>query len=84
MRFEVLTHFFGEHIEASVRNKTFSGILRQSEMDDGQSDIVEIEPATDYARKRYGSAILEVEAITSIRVIKPHLDDEEDCCEEAV
>ena len=78
MRYEVLTHFFGQHVEVSVRNKTFSGVLGQSEMDSGLNDIVEVEPLTDYARKRYGSAILETGSITSIRVIKPHTDDDDE------
>lgn len=83
MRYEVLTNYFGQHVEVSIINKTFGGILRQSEMDGGQNDIVEVEPATDYARKRYGSAILDVETITSIRAIKPHTDDDDDCCEDS-
>lgn len=83
MRFEVLTNYFGQHVEVSVRNKTFNGIMRQSEMDDGLNDIIELEPVSDYNRKRYGSAVLEAEAITSIRVIKPYVDEEGDCCDEA-
>jgi hypothetical protein len=85
MRFEVLTHFFGQEVEVAILSKTFTGILRQSEMDDGLEDVVEIEPSSDYARKRHGSAVLDVDTITSIRLLKPHTgDDEDDCCEKAV
>lgn len=85
MRFEVLTNFFGQLVEVAILSKTFTGILRRSEMDDGTEDIVEVEPASDYARKRHGSAVLDVDTITSIRLLKPHTDDEDgDCCESAV
>jgi hypothetical protein len=84
MRYEVLTNYFGQHVEVAIINKNFSGILRQAESDNGLNDVVEVEPATDYARKRYGSAILDVETITSIRAIKPHTDEDDDCCDEGV
>lgn len=84
MRYEVLTNYFGQHVEVSILSKTFSGVIRRSEMDAGLNDIVEVEPVSDYHRKRYGSAILDVETITSIRAIKPHMDDEDDCCDSAV
>lgn len=75
MKFEILANYFGQHVEVSVINKTFSGILRQSEFDD---DVVEIEPATDYMKKRYGTSIMETEFVTSIRPIKPHVDEDDD------
>lgn len=82
MRFEVLTNFFGQLVEVSILNKTFTGILRHSEFDDGLEDVVEVEPASDYAKKRHGSAILDVDTITSIRLLKPHTDEDDgDCCE---
>ena len=86
MRFEILTHYFGQLVEVGILTKTFVGIIRQSEMDDGLEDIVEVEPASDYARKRHGPAVLDVDTITSIRLLKPHMDDEDsgDCCESAV
>jgi len=83
MRYEILTNYFGQHVEVGIINKIFSGILRQAESDGGLNDIVEIEPGNDYARKRYGSAILDVNTITSIRAIKPHTDEDDDCCEDS-
>jgi hypothetical protein len=54
-------------------------------MDAGLNDIVEVEPVSDFHRKRYGSAILDVETITSIRAIRPYTDEEEDdCCDSGV
>ena len=82
MRYEVLTNYFGQHVEVSILSKTFSGIIRRAEADSGQNDIVEVEPISDYHRKRYGSAILDVETITSIRSVKPYNDEEDDdCCD---
>lgn len=87
MRFEVLAQFFGQNVEVGILSKTHNGILRQSDADDGSNDIVELEPMSDYYKKRYGSWVLKTETITSIRPIKPHVDeddgDEGDCCEKS-
>ncbi len=84
MRFEVLAQFFGQNVEIGILSKTHTGILRQSDSDNGTNDIVELEPMSDYYQKRYGSWILDAECITSIIPIKPHVDeDDEDCCEKA-
>jgi hypothetical protein len=80
MRFEVLAQFFGQPVEVAILSKTHSGVLRQSENDNGSHDIVELEPLSDYYQKRFGSWVLDVEVITSIRPIKTHVDeDDEDC-----
>jgi len=80
MRFEVLAQFFGQPVELAILSKTHNGIIRQSEVDNGNNDVVELEPMSDYYKKRFGSWILDVEVITSIRPIKPHVDeDDEDC-----
>ena len=84
MRYEVLTNYFGQHVEVSILSKTFSGVIRRSEMDAGLNDIVEVEPVSDYHRKRYGSAILDVETITSIRAIRPYTDEDDECCDSAL
>lgn len=85
MRYEVLTNYFGQHVEVSILSKTFNGIIRRSEMDSGQNDVVEVEPVADYHRKRFGAAVLDVETITSIRIVKPHTDEDDDeCCDSAV
>ncbi len=83
MRYEVLTNYFGQHVEVSILSKTFSGVIRRAEADSGQNDIVEVEPISDYHRKRYGSAVLDVETITSIRMVKPYNDDEDDDCSDS-
>lgn len=84
MRYEVLTNYFGQHVEVSILSKTFSGVIRRAEADSGQNDIVEVEPISDYHRKRYGSAVLDVETITSIRMVKPYNDEEDDCSDSAI
>lgn len=80
MRYEVLAQFFGQPVEIGIINKTHSGVLRQSEADDGSNDVVELEPLSDYYQKRFGSWILDAQIITSIRPIKPHVDDDDDDC----
>ena len=87
MRFEVLAQFFGQNVEIGILSKTHSGILRQSDSDNGNNNVVELEPMSDYYQKRYGAWVLAVDTITSIRPIKPHVDeddgDDADCCEKA-
>lgn len=81
MKFEILAGYFGQHVEVSIINKTHSGVLRQSEIDD---TVVEVEPVSDHTRKRYGTSIIEAEFITAIRPIKPYIDEDDDCCDEAI
>ena len=81
MKFDIVSGFFGQHVEISVRNKTFTGILRQSDIDDS---VIDVEPASEYQRKRYGSSVLEVESVTAIRPIKQHIDEDDDCRDEAI
>jgi hypothetical protein len=88
MRYEVLEQFFGQPIEITLVSRgTYSGILRQSEYDDGSEEIVELEPGTDHGKKRFSAWVLETDAIVGVRLIKPHTDDddgdEDDCCEKS-
>lgn len=80
MRFEILAQFFGQPVEVGILTKTHTGIIRQSEVDNGSHDVVELEPLSDYYQKRFGSWTLDAEVITSIRPIKPHTDENEDDC----
>ena len=88
MRYEVLEQFFGQTVEVTLSSRsTISGALGPSDSDGGYCDIVELEPTTDYGKKRHGSWILDKEMIIGIRLIKPHVDDEDDgdadCCEKS-
>jgi hypothetical protein len=78
MKYEVLEHFFGQPVEISlVSSRTYRGILGQSEYDDGAQEIVELGPDPEYNR-RFSSWVLETGAIMGIRLIKPHVDDDND------
>jgi hypothetical protein len=74
MKPEVLANFYGQLVDIWVPGKYFTGTLYQSELDDS---VVEIMPATDYYKNRYGSAVIKVDSITAIRLIKPHVEEDE-------
>ena len=83
MRYEVLEQFFGMPIEVTLVSRgTYSGILRESEYDDGSEEIVELESGSDSTKKRFSPWTLEAKAIVGIRLIKPHTDDDEDDCKD--
>lgn len=88
MRYEILEQFFGQEVDVSlVSRSTVSGILGPSEMDGGYCDLVEVEPSSESSKKRYGSWVLDRDMITGIRLLKPHVDkdddDDGDCCEKS-
>lgn len=90
MRYEILTHFFGQHVEVTMLSRTYSGVIRQAEVDGGHNDVIELEPVGEYKQKRFGSTIMEVDLIKSIKPIKPYEEDmdgemkmcEDDCCDD--
>ena len=89
MRYEVLEQFFGQIVDVTLVSRgTMSGTLGPSEMDDGCQELVDLEPASLSSQKRFGPWVLCVDAIVGVRLIKPHVeDDDDDCkaeCDEAV
>lgn len=88
MRYEILEQFFGQHVDVSLTSRgTLSGILKPADDDGGWNDVVELEPESERNKKRYGSWVLDKEMIVAVRLIKPHVDeDDEDCkadCDES-
>jgi hypothetical protein len=83
MKYEILEQFFGQPVEITLISRgSYSGILRQSEFDDGAEQIVELESGSENTKKRFSPWTLEVEAVVGIRLIKPHVDDDDDDCKD--
>lgn len=78
MRYAALEDLFDKEVEVSINGggQDFSGVM--SKMHDSETEIV-VTPNKRHVAERYGNAIVDVNSISSIRLIKPrlktHIDD---------
>lgn len=70
MNTEIFNEFIDKNVEVSTNNKTYSGSLKRDEA--GGTLIVT--PVDKYAARRYGPAIIDQNAVVSIRTILPRED----------
>lgn len=77
MKLSVLENFINKQVEITAGNKTFTGILRLSDLD---RDVVELLPTNEYAAKRYEAYVILTSSIVAIKPIIPRseLDDFDD------
>ena len=67
MNTDVFNEFLDKNVEVSTGNKTFTGSLKKN-VDHG---TLVITPTDKYAAKRFGPAIVDQNAVISIRAIHP-------------
>lgn len=79
MNLNLIETFLNQHVEVYINNKTYSGILSFSALD---QNVIEIQPVEAYTAKKYGPALVSIDSIISIRQVKPRpKEDEWDDCE---
>jgi hypothetical protein len=65
MNTDVFQDFLEKNVEVSTNNKTYEGILTR----DAARGVVIVTPSNKYTAKRFGPAMVDQNAITSIRAV---------------
>lgn len=84
MNTDVFNQFLDKNVEVSTNNKTYAGSLKR----DVFHGILIVTPIDKYAAKRFGPAMVDQNAVVSIRAILPREEskcdeDMKDSCEES-